>query len=65
MSIKVIGKMEKLTANASFMKRNQARFKKVYGKMDSIKGNSLMDVQRNTKRCLRTTRCQLNFLIIL
>jgi hypothetical protein len=65
MSIKVIGKMENLMEKASIMKKKQAIFKKVYGKMDNLRVNSLMDVQRNTKLCLRTKKHQLNFLIIL
>jgi hypothetical protein len=65
MSIKVIGRMENLMEKEYIMIRNQASFKKVYGRMDSLKVNSLMDVQRNLKLCLRTKKFQLNFLIIL
>jgi len=65
MFIKVIGKMESLMGKEFITKRNQARFKKVYGKMENIKINFLMDVQRNSKLCLRIKLCQLNFLIIL
>ena len=53
MFIKVIGKMESLMGKEFITKRNQVTFKKVYGKMDNIKVNFLMDVQRNSKLCLR------------
>ena len=53
MFIKVIGKMESLMGKEFITKRNQFTFKKVYGKMDNIKVNFLMDVQRNSKLCLR------------
>lgn len=62
MSIKVIGKMENLMEKASIMKKKQAIFKKVYGKMDSLRVNFLMDVQRNSKLCLRTKNTTLTSL---
>jgi hypothetical protein len=65
MFIKVTGKMESLTVKEFFTKRNQVKFRKVYGKMDNIKVNFLMDVQKNIKLCLRIKSYQLNFLIIL
>jgi len=65
MFIKVIGKMESLMGKEFITKRYQVRFKKEFGKMDSIKINFLMDVQTNSKLCLRIKLCQLNFLIIL